>query len=87
MSRDLCLENVRESEWYKEWLASLPSRESIKIKWWVVQDGQRYPNQNTFRGKWAYEATCACGWDSKTGGALRSSVKQDVENHKLYDHH
>ena len=71
---------------YDEWLASLPSRDSIKIQWWVVQDGQRFRHERTMRGKWAFEASCACGWDSKTGGALRNSVKRDVENHKFYDH-
>ena len=72
---------------YDEWLASLPSRESIKIKWWVVlESGERIRHSNTMRGRWDFEATCACGWDSKTGGALRNSVKRDVENHKFYDH-
>lgn len=71
---------------YDAWCATLPSRDSIKIKWWVVQDGRRYPHESTMRGQWAFEATCACGWDSKTGGAVRSAIRRDVANHKLYDH-
>lgn len=71
---------------YEELLAELPTRESVNIKWWVVQDGQRFRHESTMRGKWAFEATCACGWDSKTGGAVRSAVRQDVSDHKFYGH-
>jgi len=73
---------------YEELLAELPSRESINIKWWVVlESGKRMRHSNTMRVRWwGFEATCACGWDSKTGGALRSAVRQDVSDHKFYDH-
>ena len=73
-------------KWWQDLLDKLPSRESINIKWWVVEDGQRFRNQSTLRGKWAYEATCGCGWDSKTGGAVRSYIQQAVSDHKSYDH-
>ena len=29
-----------------------------------------------------YDAVCSCGWDSKTGGAVRSFVQARVNEHK-----
>jgi hypothetical protein len=34
------------------------------------------------RGTWGYDATCSCGWDSRTGGALRRYVADLVADHK-----
>lgn len=29
-----------------------------------------------------YDATCSCGWDSRTGGAIRASIQRDIRFHK-----
>lgn len=61
-----------------------------RITWWVYSGGYGQPLERirktaTMRGHWpGYDATCECGWDSKTGGAVKSSVERDVRDHK-YD--
>lgn len=36
---------------------------------------------------WGWDAVCQdCGWDSHTGGAIRASVRRDIERHILLDH-
>jgi hypothetical protein len=57
-----------------------------KIKWFVVVNGQRAPRVSTMRGQWAYDATCSCGWDSRTGGALLRYVRDQVWLHKTLAH-
>ena len=34
----------------------------------------------------AFDAKCDCGWESKTGGAIKASVTNSVNDHKFYDH-
>lgn len=55
-----------------------------KIKWFAVWGGQRFPRQKGMLGN-SWDATCSCGWDSKSGGAIEASIKRDVANHRL-DH-
>jgi len=34
-----------------------------------------------------YDVTCsACGWESRTGGAIRASVLRDIDRHLLHEH-
>lgn len=33
-----------------------------------------------------YDAKCACGWETKTGGAIKSCITQEIWNHKYIDH-
>ena len=55
-----------------------------RISWWVYGDGhQRIRPTNVMRGHWDYDATCSCGWDTKTGGAMLSYVRERVQDHKL----
>jgi len=35
-------------------------------------------------GDFAWEAKCLCGWETHSGGALESSIKFEIYNHK-YD--
>ena len=60
--------------------------EKVTIKWFGVSMGERTPAVSTMRGTWGWDATCSCGWDSRTGGAIRSSVEQDVRLHKIMEH-
>ena len=63
-----------------------------KISWWVYVGGrdgipwERIRHQATMRGWVAWDATCTCGWDSQTGGAVRSYVEREVWTHKHFDH-
>jgi len=53
-----------------------------KIRWFVYAGGERIPRTATMRGQWGYDATCSCGWDTKTGGATLGYVKGEVWWHK-----
>lgn len=63
-----------------------PTTEKVTISWFGVSMGQRVPANATMRGSWGWDATCSCGWDTKTGGAIRSAVEQDVRMHKIMEH-
>lgn len=57
-----------------------------RISWWVYAGPERIRHTNHMRGQWGYDATCSCGWDSHTGGAVRSAVALAVWEHKFLDH-
>lgn len=58
-----------------------------RFRWYAVWDGQRYPRMASMRGTWGWDVVCgACGWDSATGGATRSSVLRDIDRHLLHEH-
>ena len=54
-----------------------------KIRWFVWAGGQKMPRTATMRGLWGYDAECSCGWQSRTGGAVRSYVEGQVRSHKF----
>lgn len=57
-----------------------------QIRWFVyVGDHPRtlIPREASMRGQWDYEARCSCGWETRTGGALRRWIQQKIEAHKL----
>lgn len=41
------------------------------------------PRESTMRGAWACEAKCSCGWETRTGGAVRSWIDREVADHKF----
>jgi hypothetical protein len=53
-----------------------------RITWWVYAGAERIRRTATMRGQWGFDATCSCGWDSKTGGALERYVRDEVWFHK-----
>jgi len=53
-----------------------------RITWWVYAGDERIRYQSTMRGSWGYDATCSCGWDSKTGGGVERWVTELVNEHK-----
>lgn len=54
-----------------------------RIAWWVYIDGQRVRRAAMMRGLWGYDATCSCGWETQTGGAVRSYIDREVWHHKF----
>lgn len=65
----------------------VPTTEKVQIKWFVYAgDHQKIRYESSMRGTWGFDAECSCGWSSKTGGAIYSSVEQEVRFHKIYDH-
>lgn len=53
-----------------------------RIRWWVYAGDERIPYEASMRGQWGFDATCSCGWDSRTGGAIRPRVREYVQEHK-----
>jgi hypothetical protein len=64
-----------------------------RITWYVwshdADGGNRTKLRHTaqMRGYWpGWDATCECGWASRTGGATKTSVQRDVWDHKFTVH-
>lgn len=53
-----------------------------RISWWVYAGAERVRHTAQMRGTHNYDATCSCGWDSKTGGGLKRYVSELVQAHK-----
>ena len=62
-----------------------------RARWFVYTGGgayggtrERIPWQSTMRGTWpGYDVVCSCGWESRTGGATRRSVEDELFDHRL----
>jgi hypothetical protein len=56
--------------------------EKHTIRWYGLSDGERIPrNKLMNKGDWGWDATCSCGWDSRTGGALHHDVARKIDDH------
>lgn len=53
-----------------------------RIRHYVVLDGELHPRESAMRGAWACEAKCSCGWETRTGGAVKSYIDRMVADHK-----
>lgn len=55
-----------------------------KISFWATPgDGSRIRRNSSMPNSgWGWDATCSCGWDSKTGGAIMARVDEAVAAHK-----
>lgn len=58
----------------------------VTIKWFVYAGGEKIARQASMRGRWDYDATCSCGWETKTGGGVLSYIQNEVETHKMREH-
>lgn len=54
------------------------------ITWWVWAGSEKIRRTAKMRGTWGYDVTCSCGWETRTGGATRKSVSDEVYFHKLF---
>lgn len=57
-------------------------------RWYVwAWDGQGHSEKllhtATMRGLWGWDVKCSCGWETRTGGATRRSVEQDLWKHRF----
>ena len=60
----------------------VPTTEKVKIQWfWVASDGTKIRNNKGFV-HYAWDVKCSCGWESRTGGAIKAWVQKEVEAHK-----
>ena len=76
--------NTSELRAYK--IKLVPTDTKVTIKWFVWAGNEKIRYNSTMRGTWGYDAECSCGWETKTGGATKSSVEADVQLHKTFDH-
>lgn len=53
-----------------------------RITWFVVVDGVPHRHKTTMRGSWGYDVTCSCGWQTRTGGAVRRYIREEIDIHK-----
>ena len=56
--------------------------EPHRIRWYVYAGSELIPHTASMRGQWGYEAVCSCGWRSMTGGAVRSYIQREIQDHK-----
>ena len=58
----------------------------IHIKWFAVDtNGNKFSNSKGFISS-GWDASCSCGWESRTGGAIKPYVTSEVEAHKVIAH-
>ena len=60
--------------------------EKVTISWFVYAGSEKIPHTRSMAGTWGYDATCSCGWETRTGGATRSCVEEEVQFHKSSEH-
>ena len=64
----------------------LPTKEKVQIQWFaVLHDGSKMRNNRGFAHN-AWEVKCSCGWETKTGGGIKSWVKELADDHKWMAH-
>lgn len=64
----------------------VPTADKVKITWFVWTGGERFPKTANMRGEWGYDAKCSCGYETRTGGATRKYVENQMRLHKIKDH-
>jgi len=64
----------------------VPSTTKASIKWFVYAGEEKIRYNKTMRGAWGYDVTCSCGWETKTGGGVRSWIEEEIYAHKRFDH-
>jgi hypothetical protein len=53
-----------------------------QITWYVWAGSEKIRRTATMRGFWGYDATCSCGWETRTGGATKRCITDEVWLHK-----
>ena len=60
--------------------------QTVTIKWFaVLHDGSKMRNVKGFIHN-AWDIQCSCGWESRTGGAIKACVQRIAEEHKWSEH-
>jgi hypothetical protein len=58
--------------------------ERHNIRWYVYLDASTLvPREAGMRGAWPSEAKCSCGWETNTGGAVRSWIENAIREHRF----
>lgn len=64
---------------------------AFRIRWYGIGASNgvqfREPRNRYMAGRdWGWDATCSCGWDSHTGGAIEARVREEVQDHLYFEH-
>lgn len=63
--------------------ATAPPPTKHSIRWWAYVDGERVRRTSSMADRdYTWDATCACGWDSGTGGEPMADVDRLAQAHK-----
>jgi hypothetical protein len=62
------------------------TNEKVQIKWFVWTMGEKFPHTANMRGNWGWDAQCSCGWETRSGGATKTCIENDVQIHKMVEH-
>ena len=72
------------------YLITKETMQEHRARWFVYAGGngvplQKIPHTANMRGSWpGWDVTCSCGkWESKTGGATKAYVDQELWFHRL----
>jgi len=64
----------------------VPTTEKVSIQWFaVLHDGSKVRNNAGFIHN-AWDVKCSCGWETCTGGAIKSYITDEIFKHKRFDH-
>ncbi len=57
-----------------------------RVRWFVWAGDERIPFTSGMMGTWGWDAECACGFGTHTGGGTRRSVRKALAEHKWDAH-
>jgi hypothetical protein len=60
--------------------------DKVKIQIFVYAGDEKIRHTSHMRGEWGYDFKCSCGYESRTGGAVKSYVRDLIDRHKIEDH-
>lgn len=65
-------------------MTAKPATHRIRHYVYETPGGNLIPRTSGMRGTWpGHEAKCSCGWETRTGGAVRSYIDREVSDHKF----
>ena len=71
-------------------MSAIPVQPGHRCRWFVYTGNpgnprERIPHTAMMRGRWpGYDVECQCGWETKTGGATRTHIRDRVWMHKRF---
>ena len=58
------------------------TKQAHRMKWFVYDGNNKIRREVTMCGDWGYDVECSCGWITRTGGATRSYIREEIWYHK-----
>ncbi len=55
-----------------------------RMRWFVKLGDEMIPHTASMRGHWpGWDVKCSCGWESRTGGATKTAIREAIWLHKF----